>query len=170
MPRKQPARKRVANKATLKPESKGFELNEISFDPAYDKEGKEFVFLDDKYQETKGSIFVARAGNPRFEDYLLNRFIKWSDENNRFPDSEKKESYATIIPKEEQEVMELEATAETILLGWKGLLVEGQEVPYSVKNAKTLLQALPFLRRQVQARAMNYNEFKKSLLESLEKN
>lgn len=83
-------------------------------------------------------ILVARTGNKAYAkklSALVERNQKLLDMKNDAADAKG------------EEIM-IEAMAETLLLGWKGLSFQGQDIEYSVANAKKLLSLRDF-RRQV---------------------
>jgi hypothetical protein len=51
---------------------------------------------------------------------------------------------SNTYPPEEHARMQVQLIAETILVGWEGLTENGVEVPYSVENAKRMLEVKDF--------------------------
>jgi hypothetical protein len=83
------------------------------------------------------SVLVARTGNERFtrkvRDLMKKHSIDFSDES---------EETAKLV----DELM-IEAMAETILLGWKGMTKDGQPYPYSTQNAIEALRIKDFRKK-----------------------
>jgi len=74
------------------------------------------------------SVLIARMYNPKF-----NKRFQELTEN--YQSGARKRS---ITPEKAMEILTT-CLAETILIGWKGLKLNGQEVPYSVEKAKEIL-------------------------------
>lgn len=77
------------------------------------------------------------------------------------------------LPDETREELATEAMAEAILVDWKNVKENGQDVPYSVAEAKRLLAAYPRFAALVAEFAMNEAAFQAELdeegIESLKK-
>lgn len=58
----------------------------------------------------------------------------------------------------------IEAMADAILLGWKGVTENGQDVPYSKERAVKLLTEIPDLRNWVSEQAGNLENFRKEIV------
>jgi len=76
------------------------------------------------------TMTIARANNTNFK-HLFRTLIaphKYQMDNNQ------------SIPEEISEDIMLQCYSKTILLGWKGLVIDGKEVPYTQKGAYELLK------------------------------
>lgn len=71
------------------------------------------------------SVLVARSGNERFTN-CMKRLLKKHAVNLKDESKENNELVEKLV---------MEATAETILLDWKGLTYRGTDLPYSKENA-----------------------------------
>lgn len=74
------------------------------------------------------------------------------------------------IPEKAAMGIMVEAMSEALLLDWKGVWANGEELPYTKMSAKTLLADLPELQRFVQDVAQNMQLYQKEEDELAEKN
>lgn len=116
------------------------------------------TFATDEKLETEGkwfplsktaSVLVARAGNDKYSSLLR---AKAQEAQIDMTAGEEAEKLA--------EELLLSVTAETVLLGWKGITADGKEVPYSKGQALTYLRVKDF-RRKIEGFANNFESFRK---------
>jgi hypothetical protein len=98
-------------------------------------------------------LLVARIGNPQFQTLLRKKTkpVLRLINQNRLPD-------------EALEEMMIETMAETVLLDWKGLTRNGENVPFSKANALKLLKKRDF-RTLVQEIANTQETFRAEAIE-----
>lgn len=93
-------------------------------------------------------FLVARSGNRKYVRMITNLVEK----NQKLLD--KKDDAADNL----SDKIMIDVMASSILLGWEGVAFKGQEFPYNVDNAKTLL-SIPDFRREVQKWAEDRTNF-----------
>jgi hypothetical protein len=102
------------------------------------------------------SILVARFLNPSHREYIQKRLQPYQRIIN-----------TTGLDPAIQEKIEAEAIARHVLVGWKGLMMDGEELPYSVENALRLLQdpSLSWFLQTVRDIAQDMTLYRKESLE-----
>lgn len=111
-------------------------------DETLENEGKWFPL------SKTASVKVARAGNTRYVEMLRARM--------------KEAQLDMLSGKEADELAEsilVDVMAETVLLGWKDLKLQGVDMPVSVANARKLL-AIKDFRRKVAGFSENFDAFR----------
>lgn len=98
------------------------DLNQMAVNPASLTEGV-WVALD-----SETAVLIAREGNPAYRKLLQKKL-----EPHRAA-----LRHGTIDEKQADRIV-AEVEAETILLGWKGVKLDGKELTYSIKQATDLL-------------------------------
>jgi len=122
---------------------------------------KEYTF--DKDAETNGVWFdlgggawlkVARAGNDNWqkEYQKIDRRVRAKLENDNLGQKQADDIISKVI-------------AKSILLDWRGIAIDGEEIPYSVEKAHELLYNYPDFRGEVMGMARNEERFKKESIE-----
>jgi len=117
-------------------------LNSFATDEKLETEGKVFPL------SKTASIKVARSGNPKYVSLLRQ---KMSEAQLDLVGGDEADQLAESIL--------IDVMAETILVGWKGIVEGGLEVPYSVSKAKEYLKVKDF-RRKVASLSENFEAFK----------
>lgn len=118
---------------------------------------------DKKKQEggtwiTPGSgwkVKVAEFANPAFKSY-------WEAITVPF---RRQIENKTISDAELEELM-IDAMAETILVDWDGIVVDGKKFPYSKKNAVRLMTELPKFRDIVAEESRRFENFRAAAMEA----
>lgn len=105
------------------------------------------------------SFLVARWGNTKHAKHLADLTKPYKAQ----------QRYASIPDKIATDIV-ITSMVEHILLDWKGVIADGAELPYSKKNAKTLLLALPELQKFIQDAAQNLQLYQNLDDEDAEKN
>jgi hypothetical protein len=111
-------------------------------DETAEVEGVEMSIGDAKF-------LIARSGNKNFSKKLSKLYTKHQRVLERKDDVSDKLSDSVMV----------ECIAETILLGWEGVSFKGKELPYSVDNAKMLLEFKDF-RKQIMGLAEDFDSYK----------
>ena len=115
-------------------------------------------FATDTAAEEKGvwcpyaegvEFLIARSTNKHYQRALTKAYEK----NKRVLDGK-----GDASENMSEEIM-IGVTARTILLGWKGVVWKGEELEYSLENARMLLAVRDF-RRWVMARAEDVDSYK----------
>ncbi len=122
-----------------------FEFNDIETDTQKEVDGVWRPYKDGS------ELLIARIGNDRYRS-LLRRKVK---SNRAVLDNED-----DLADKVGEQVV-LEAMSRTILLGWKGIQVNGEDFPYSPENALKLLTASREFRDAVRNYADDAEAFRK---------
>lgn len=104
-------------------------------------------------------VLVARAGNRAYAKALEVEVKQHKHE------LDKKDANADKVAEE----MLISVMASTVLLGWSGISFKGKKLPYSVDNAKTLLQVKDF-RQLIANLADDIDNFKAEAEEEAAKN
>ena len=104
-------------------------------------------------------ILVARAGNKKYGKMISKEYEK----HKKLLDLKNEAS-----EKKSEEVM-IDVLAKTILLGWKNIMFKGEELPYSLDNAKMLLAVKDF-RKLVAQYADDTEQYKVAVQEEVAKN
>ena len=99
------------------------ELKKIRIDPKKQSEGVWFEVDDDT------SLLIARMNNPKFNK----EFERETRQSRRF-------AKRGMLPDDKAAEIVDKVVAKTVLLGWKGLKQDGEEIPYSEEKALELLQ------------------------------
>lgn len=94
-------------------------------------------------------VLIARAGNKHYRE-VMKRLLR----------PHRAALRSDNMPDETLENMVIEATAQTILLGWEGVEDEGAALPYSVDNAKAMLAKYADFRDLVAGYAAEASTFK----------
>lgn len=94
-------------------------------------------------------LLIARAGNKKY----IRKLSRAVDRSKKLLD--RKDDAADAL----SDKIMIDVMAETILLGWEGVTFKGEVLPYSVENAKMLLELKDF-RRQVMELADDFESFK----------
>lgn len=101
------------------------------------------AFATDETKELEGvwvelsddaKILVARAGNKKYNKSLAQQYEK----NKRLLDL-KNDAAETL-----SNTIMIDVMARSLLLGWQGIKFKGEDLPYSVDNAKLLLSVKDF--------------------------
>lgn len=103
-------------------------FNTFATDPKVEVEGRWVPLAVD------AKVLVARAGNPKFTE-KMRKLLKQNSVNL----SNKSKENTDLV-----ERLVLEATAETVLLGWEGLTYQGVPLEYNQENAIKLLSIKDF--------------------------
>lgn len=104
---------------------------------------------DGTWTEYRGvSLKIARSNNERFAQSFLRGSRPY-----------RKEINANALDNKIAERILCEALAEGILVDWKDFVIEGQEIPYSVENATSLMRDDPDCREFVQEFSKDLNNF-----------
>lgn len=74
------------------------------------------------------------------------------------------------VSDEDVERMQAEIIAKSILVGWRGVKLDGADVPFSQEKALELLTKYPDFRRVCLAVADSPDAFRKEVVEDIEKN
>ena len=98
------------------------DLMNYASDPVVELEGAR-VELDDVT-----TIVVARYGNDKFRN-MRNRLIE----------PYQRKSGKEVMNTKQADAVLVKCLAATILLGWEGLFIDGEEFPYSRENAELIL-------------------------------
>ncbi len=85
----------------------------------------------------KGKVLVARTGNPRYLK-VLRQLMQDSQVDHEDTSQENEDLVTSLL---------VDAMAQTVLLGWKGLEYQKKPLEYSHANAKTLLTVRAFRKR-----------------------
>lgn len=117
-------------------------LSSFATDEKLENEGKVFPL------SKTASIKVARSGNPKYVALLRQ---KMSEAQLDLVGGDEADQLAESIL--------IDVMAETILVGWKGIVEGGTDVPYSVSKAKEYLKVKDF-RRKVSSLSENFEAFK----------
>jgi hypothetical protein len=131
------------------------DLSEVKVDGKTQSEG---VWVE---HDTETSFLVARMGNPKFKQ----RFGALMAPHQRRYDAGK-------LSNEMQSQIMAKAVSETILLGWKGLQMDGKELKYSTEKAYEILAdptAEEFLALILEY-AQDNERFRNAKLEEMAKN
>lgn len=129
-----------------------FDLNELKTDETAEAEG---VWTD---KVVPGASFlIARLNNPAFQEAFQEELRPYSDSG-------------VEMPKAEKERVSNELTAKYVLLGWKGVKVGEEELPYSFENACRVLREFPELRGRIIAFAGSFANYKAKSDEAVAKN
>lgn len=101
-------------------------------------------------------VLVARNGNKKHREAIqrLRRPYKTFDASGR------------PLPDDVAQRITVEAMAEAILLGWRGLKEAGREVPYTTETARRVLNEYRDFRDQVSYLAVNMETFRAQSLEA----
>lgn len=94
-------------------------------------------------------LLIARAGNKKY----IRKLSRAVDRSKKLLD--RKDDAADAL----SDKIMIDVMAETILLGWEGVTFKGEVLPYSVENAKMLLELKDF-RKQVMELADDFESFK----------
>lgn len=122
-----------------------FEFSEIETDTQKEIDGVWRPYKDGS------ELLIARIGNEKYRS-LLRRKVK---SNRAVLDNE--DDLADKVG----EAVVLEAISSTILLGWKGINVNGAEYPYTPENALKLLKASREFREAVRNYADDAEAYRK---------
>ena len=115
---------------------------------------------DGTWMELGDSKFlVARAGNSKYAKFFNSAYKK----NKRILD--RGDDAADELAKN----LYIDATAQTILLGWENVSYQGKVMTYSVENAKTLLRVKEFY-NEISRMANDLSAFKVEQDQETEKN
>lgn len=95
------------------------------------------------------SFLIARANNKKYSRMITKAFEK----HRRLMEAKNDASEAKA------EELIIDVMANTILLGWKGVVFKGATLEYSVENARTML-ALKDFRRWVAEKSEDIDRFK----------
>lgn len=133
-----------------------FELNTIATDPQLELNGVWRPFTDGS------ELLIARIGNPAYRS-LLRRKVK---ANRAVLDNED-----DLADKVSDKVLG-EVMAETVLLGWRGVTVNGAEVPYTKELGAQLLTdpSNRDFREKVKAYAEDAEAYRKRVEDNAVKN
>lgn len=101
-------------------------------------------------------ILVARAGNKKYGKMIAKEYEK----HKKLLDLKNDASEA-----KSEEIM-IEVLAKTILLGWKNISFKGEDLPYSLENAKMLLAVKDF-RKLVAGYADDTEQYKAQVEEEV---
>jgi len=104
-------------------------------------------------------VLVARIGNTRYTEYFQKRMRPHV----------KALRTKTLSDAVAEEIL-IDVMSNTILLGWEGIFEGDQALPYSVANAKRLLQELPDFRKVINEIADEMEAYKAVELEEGAKN
>jgi len=74
------------------------------------------------------------------------------------------------LPDEKARELTIKALAEGVLIDWKGLRLDGKELPYSVDNCVQVLSEIGEFANMVIQAASNFTTFKEETLKGEEKN
>ncbi len=123
------------------------DLNKFRVDAKKSAEGVWTPWLEDI------ELLIARQGNPKFQEFIQ---------------AERSQPKRKMTERDEADW----AYANTILLGWKNVEIDGKKVPYSPKKAFELLQdpELADFRLFVIVNAQASERFRKEALEAAAKN
>lgn len=130
-----------------------------AIDPKLEQEGKEFDFGGGV------KMLIARANNDKYNRMLTQQFEahKHTLELNDTPEQRK-------AAEERSNLIMADVMAHSVLLGWTGpVKFKGEDLPYSVANAKKLLELKEF-QRQVAKHAEDYRNFRFKVEEEDAKN
>lgn len=105
------------------------------------------------------AILVARSGNKKYSKMIAREYEK----NKKILDGKN-----DVADAKSEEIM-IEVLAKTILLGWRNIQFKGEELPYSLENAKMLLKVKDF-RKLVGGYADDSSAFKMLAEEEVVKN
>ena len=114
-----------------------------------------------EYEDSDLQVKIARYLNARFQSAL--RKARIADEDTKAFNGETQQ--ADLVDTD----LHKDLTAEYVLLDWKGLTVDGKEVPYSVENSKELMRIESFY-REVRSLSLDYEQYKSKKEEDQAKN
>lgn len=127
--------------------------------PALEQDGKDFDFGGGV------TMRIARAHNPKYTR-ILNKLYEAHKHTLELKDTPEQQATAA----ETSHKIMAEVMSKSILLGWTGpVKYKGQDLPYSVENAKKLLLIKDF-QEDVAKRAANFHNFRFEIEEADAKN
>lgn len=134
-------------------------FHQYAVDPKLEQEGKEF--------DMGGGVkmLIARSNNPRYQK-MLNKLY----EAHKHTLEQKETAEDLAEAKRRSNLILAEVMAHTVLLGWTGpVAFKGEILPYSVSNAKRLLEVEQF-QLEVTKRADDFKNFRFEIEEADAKN
>jgi len=132
--------------------TKGFEFGNFKTDPEKEEDGVWYEYAP------KFRLLIARMGNTKCQRLFEKREKPYM---HRIRQGELDEDTAMEIL--------IETLAETVLLGWEGLLSGGEPIPYSKEKARELLAVRDF-RAVVLEFAKDGDNFREDIQEESAKN
>ena len=105
------------------------------------------------------TIVVARSNNDKYKKVFS---AKIRDRGT--------ELRTTVLSNEEIEKLQIEAEAETVLVGWKGIQEAGVDVPYTIPTAIKMLTDYPDFHELVLEQASRLENFLEQQEGQIEKN
>lgn len=104
-------------------------------------------------------VTVARNGNPKHAAALERLSKPYRGQINR-----------GTLPKEKLEALSIEAMAEGLLLGWKGIELDGQALEYTKANALKVLTEFKDFREMISSLAVDAAQYREEEIVEAEKN
>lgn len=104
-------------------------------------------------------ITIARSGNSKYNAMLAKAY-----EASKYVLAQKNKDSESRA-----ETIMIDVMAKTVLLGWRGIELDGETLDYSVENAKRLLEIKDF-RNMVSKQADDFSNFKLAAEEETAKN
>jgi hypothetical protein len=102
---------------------------------------------------------IARMNNPRYREAQQRKLQRY-----------KMAARSKVVPDDVWEGILNELIAETILVDWEGITMDGDSYPYSIDHAKQALTDLKDFREMVLGFADDIANFKEELDQATEKN
>jgi hypothetical protein len=122
------------------------DLNKLKADP--EMERGVWVALDPTCE-----IKIAYTGSRDYQKALKRRLKPYADVLSRTRDVD-------VIPDTDQEAISVEMIVEHVLLDWKGVVYNGQSLPYSKSAANLVLTEVPMFRAMVEEKAAQVSNFR----------
>lgn len=130
-----------------KDKAKGFDLMSLAPDESMSEEGVWIEFYDD------AQLKIAQFQNSKYQAFINLKF----KQHKRILDMEDEKADAMA------EKISLEAAARFLLLDWKGIVIDGEEKPYSYKLGMEIMEKVPVLKQEVNDQSRKLFNFQKQM-------